>query len=406
MYSDIKDRRWFSFFVYILPIFWINHAYHLHAQDYEPVLCETAQPYKGPPQYSEKPEKFLCEEEADLSGELASVLRAQLDNIGNEILNLTGSPAISAAVGIPGKGIWSLSTGIALKGSDSQVDSTAYFHWASVGKAFTAAAVMQLIEENKLRYSDSLANWYPEFPNAKAITIDHLLTHTSGIFSFNSDIPFREARGYRPPEALLEIAERHGNAFCPGEYWSYSNTNYILLALILEKIEKKAFHLILTERIITPLSLTHTIALAPQQNLPNLVKGHSEEGPEETFEETMPFGAGIIVADAKDMVRFWHAVLSGKVVSRSSLSAAYQTLYQMFQPTIYYGRGVMLYDVKNDRGEREVWWLGHSGGTPGLKAIIARDIDSGIYVAVALNNAASAEASANKLLLETKAFIE
>ena len=66
----------------------------------------------------------------------------------------------------------------------------------------------------------------------------------------------------------------------------------------------------------------------------------------------------------------------------------------------------MLYDVKNDAGERVVWWLGHSGGTPGLKTIIACDIESGIYVAVALNNPSSAEASANKLMSEVKALLK
>jgi D-alanyl-D-alanine carboxypeptidase len=394
----------FLFFMLSLISFFNSSV--LYCQDYEPVECDSALPYKGPPLHDELGEEVWRKLLPELSGKLESGLCKKLDVITDDLLELTKSPAISAAVGIPGRGIWSLSTGIVLTGSEIRVDSSSYFHWASIGKTFTATAVMQLIEEKKLDYHDPLADWFPEFPNAKAITIDHLLTHTSGIFSFNSDIPFREERGYRPPADLLEIAKNHGNAFCPGEYWSYSNTNYILLALIMEKIEKIPLHVILTERIIKPLSLSNTIALTPQQELPGLVKGHTEDGPDEMFDETTPFGAGIIVASAEDMIRFWHGLLSGRLISPTSVRAAFQTLYQMFQPGIFYGRGVMLYDVKNDAGERVVWWLGHSGGTPGLKAVIGCDVESGIYVAVALNNASSAEALANRLLTEIKTLLE
>ena len=408
MFSIEKSKIWLTNFLFLyLPFYLLTFEQNgLQAQDYEPVQCVTAMPYKGPPLHSPLDDEIWMKFSIDLSGQMPSGIELNLDALTDEILGLTGSPAISAAIGIPGKGLWSVSKGTALRGSDRHVDSTSYFHWASVGKAFTATAVIQLIEANKLGYEDPLANWFPDFPNAGAITIGHLLTHTSGIFSFNSDLPFREERDYKTPLELLGIAQKHGNAFCPGEYWAYSNTNYVLLALILEKIEHKPFHLILTERIIEPLALTHTIALAPRQKLPGLVKGHTAEGPEESFEETTPFGAGIIVASAGDMIRFWHAFLSGKLISPASVKSAYQTLYQMFQPGIYYGRGVMLYDVKNDAGERVVWWLGHSGGTPGLKTIIACDIESGIYVAVALNNPSSAEASANKLMSEVKALLK
>jgi D-alanyl-D-alanine carboxypeptidase len=124
-----------------------------------------------------------------------------------------------------------------------------------VGKAFTAAVVMQLIEEGKLSYSDPLARWFPDFPNAGAITVDHLLTHTSGAFSFNTDLKFRKKKGYTPPDELIRIAARHGNALCPGERWSYTNTGYVLLARIVEKIEGLPFHQVVTRRVIDRLGL-------------------------------------------------------------------------------------------------------------------------------------------------------
>lgn len=272
--------------------------------------------------------------------------------------------------------------------------------------AFTATAIIQMVDEEKLKFTDPIAKWIPDFPNASIITIDHLLLHTSGTFSFNSDLPFREERGYKPPEQLIEIAEKHGNAFCPGEYWAYSNTNYVLLGLILEKIEKKPLHQILTDRIIKPLGLNNTLALMPEQQPPGLVKGHTNEGLDEQFNESLPFGAGIIVSSAKDMVIFWHSFLTGKIIKPESAIDAFDNLYPMFDKGLYYGRGVMLYEVFDGEGKRVVWWLGHSGGTQGMKTIVAYDMDSTIYVAIALNNQASAEASANKLLSETKKLIK
>ena len=272
-------------------------------------------------------------------------------------------------------------------------------------EALIHSARLAIIEEN-IDLADTLSKWIPDFPNASVITIDHLLLHTSGTFSFNADLRFREENGYKTPDELLEIAKSHGNAFCPGEYWSYSNTNYVLLALILEQIEQKPFHLILTERIINPLDLKNTIALKPKQQLKGLVKGHTEDGPDEKFYESMPLGAGIIVSSAKDMVIFWHSYLTGKIIKSLSVETAFAHLYPMFGNGTFYGRGVMLYDVYNEGGEQVVWWLGHSGGTQGLKAVIAYDMMRKIYVAVALNNTASAEASANKLLAEVKLLLK
>ena len=105
-----------------------------------------------------------------------------------------------------------------------------WFWFASDGKAFTAVVVQQLVEEGKLKFDDKLARWFPDYPNARVITIDHPLTHTSGIYSFQADSGLLRAKpGYKTPEELIAVALTHGNAFCPGEYWSYSNTGYVML---------------------------------------------------------------------------------------------------------------------------------------------------------------------------------
>ncbi len=197
----------------------------------------------------------------DLDGTLDIPLSQRLNEAVDWILENTKTPGITAAVGIPGQGIWSMSRGLAKATPPTPLAETPHFHWASAGKAFTATVVMQLIEEGKLSYDDPLAKWFPDFPNAGAITIDHLLTHTSGIFSFNADLPFRKQRRYHSPEECLAIAMRHGCVCCPGERWYYSNTGYVLLALVVERIESRPFHEVIGNRIITPLGLRETVAL-------------------------------------------------------------------------------------------------------------------------------------------------
>jgi D-alanyl-D-alanine carboxypeptidase len=372
------------------------------AEDYVPKQCAAAVEYVGAPLHAPPDSTAFSGLDGDMTGFLDDSLVARLDRAVGWILANTAAPGITAAVGIPGEGLWSVSRGLARLEPRTPFASQALFYWASVGKAFTAAVVSQLIEEGKLSQADTLARWFPEFPNARAITIDHLLTHTSGAFSFNADLKFRRRKGYTEPDELIRVAARHGNAWCPGERWSYSNTGYVLLARIIEQIDGRPFHASVTRRVIERLGLRGTIALAPRQRPSGLATGHVARRPEPDFDCSMPFGAGIIVAPAEDMVRFWQAMLAGRLVGAASVRHAYDHLYPMFDPGTYYGRGVMLIEFRDGDAPPNVW-LGHGGGTPSAKAVIAYDTASRVFIAVAINGDVSAEAAAYRLLREVRA---
>ena len=372
------------------------------APDYEPQICRSAAAYRGAPLHPPLPASSLAGAAGDFDTPLDDALCAALEKDIEWILANTSAPGITAAVGMPDRGMWSTSRGLAITSPETPLAKTSYFHWASVGKAFTAVVVMQLAEEGKIAYADSLAKWSPDLPNAQAITIDHLLTHTSGLFSFNADLKFRGQLRYHSPQELIDIAARHGCAFCPGENWNYSNTGYVLLARIIEEIEGLALNEVIDRRILQPLRLEETIALAPKQHPAGLVVGHVQKKPDSQFEPTTPFGAGIIAGSARDMVRFWQALLAGELVPQATVVEAYARLYPMFQQPTYYGRGVMLYELPAGAAKRT--WLGHSGGTPGMKTVVAYEPQSRIFVAVALNGDASAEACANKLLQTVTQF--
>ena len=372
------------------------------AEDYEPKRCAAAIQYAGPPLHAPLDSALFAGLDGTMTGALDDSLVARLDAAVSWILVNTQAPAITAAVGIPGEGLWTTSRGVARLEPRTPLAPRPLFYWASVGKAFTAAVVMQLIEEGKLSYADPLARWFPEVPNAGAITVDHLLTHTSGVFSFNADLKLRRKKGYTPPDELVRVAARHGNATCPGDRWSYTNTGYVLLARMVEKVEGLPFHQVVTRRVIDRLGLRGIIALAPEQTPAGLATGHIAGKPDLDFDCSTPFGAGIIVSPADDMVRFWQAMLAGRLVGGATVRDAFARPYPMYDPGTFYGRGVMVIEF-TDRVLQNLW-LGHGGGTPSAKAVIAYDTASRVFIAVAINGDVSTEAAANRLLKEVRGF--
>lgn len=368
--------------------------------DWKPVLCDSAKPYHGPKLHARPPASIFAGAVGSLGGSLDTNTVARLETALMRALAATKAPAMTVSVGVPGKGLWS-----ATRTSQTAAGETPpqVFYWASAGKAFTAVAVLQLVEAGKLKLDDKLARWFPDLPNAKVITLDHLLTHTSGLYSFQNDPTLRSQAGYKSPETLLAVAQAHGNAFCPGEYWSYCNTGYVLLARIVEQVEGQPFHEVVTRRIIDRLGLKRTRALTPNSPVADIATAHPSK-PEEAepeFHFSSPFGAGNIVGSAKELVRFWHALLGGQLVKPKTMQGMFERLYPMFGQPQFYGRGVMLYEVPKPDGGTQVW-LGHSGGCPGIKAVVACAPEAGAFVAVALNNDGSAEATAHLLLKALK----
>ena len=364
---------------------------------WKPVACESAKPYRGPKLHPAPASKVFADAAGSLDGTLDAATVHRLEQALKIALDATKASSMTVAVGVPGKGIWAVTTN---HSSQPDVPAPRWFWFASVGKAFTAVVVQQLVEEGKLKFDDKLSRWFPDYPNAKVITIDHLLTHTSGIYSFQADPGLRAKPGYKSPEELIAVAQTHGNAFCPGEYWSYSNTGYVMLGRIIERIEGRPFHEVVTARIVERLGLKNTKAMAPREIVADLATAHPSDPKEATASEetpTTPFAAGPIVASADDMVRFWHGLLGGRLLKPETVRGQFQRLYPMFDQGTFYGRGVMLYDVGDPKSGRFTW-LGHSGGSPGIKAVVAYAVETGAYVAVAMNSDGSAEATANLLL--------
>lgn len=234
------------------------------------------------------------------------------------------------------------------------------FRIGSISKTFTAAIIMQLVEEGKLQLDTKLSAFYPGVPNASEISIEDLLRHQSGLFNFTNKEEYLEyLEESKSKEELLEIFKENGTVFSPGEKNEYSNTNYVLLSFIAEDVDKSSFKDILDERIAAPFQLEDTyfggkIDTANGEALSYTKKGDWVLGTETNM--NIPMGAGGVVSTASDLTKFFAALFNGEVVKTESLE-------QMKTMANGYGMGLFRYPYNNKT------FYGHDGGIDGFSSM-------------------------------------
>ena len=357
------------------------------AADYKPVTCAAAAPYVGPPVHAPLPDSVFAVPAVPTT--LSANTAARLDAAFAKARAATGAPAMTAAVSLAGGGDWTR--------TEAAAPSPApLFYWASTGKAFTAVVVLQLVEEGKLSLDDPLSRWRPDMPNAKAITIRHLLDHTSGLFSGNEDLKLHRQGGPVTPEQDFKVSASHGAMFCPGQRWRYSNTGYGLLGRIIERVDGVPYDVAVRRRIVDRLGLKDLRALAPGEVPADVAPLAPSDPAQKPMILTNAYAAGGIVGRPEAMSAFWRGLLTGELLKPETVRGQFATLYPMFDPGTFYGLGVMVFDIPD--GDRRILWLGHAGGAPGAGAVAFYAPDRKAFVSVALTGDGSAVATANLLL--------
>lgn len=352
--------------------------------------------YKGAPKHQQPSIEILPKStEYNLEQSLESNLKIKLDKKIDELFEKHNVAGITATILIPEKGIWETNRGFISKPDNKVIDSSSVFYWASVGKLITNTLIQQLVIEDKLSLNNKLAKWYPDIQDAKKITIEQLLNHTNGIYSFQADSTLHYSNKHYSTNELLEVSKNHKNLFKPGEYWSYTNTGYLLLALIIEKIESKTFEQVVKERITVPLNLK-TLKVAPEDIPANLALAHNKDTVKPK-DSSGPLGAGNIISNSNDMAVFLSSLLAGNIIPIDMVHTMMKDLYPMFDKGQFYGNGIMLYDFK-ELNNTDNLWIGHSGGTENYKTIAFYDVKSKVIMAISINQNFPAEAVANKLM--------
>ncbi|MCK0109521.1 beta-lactamase family protein [Flavobacteriaceae bacterium S0825] len=203
-----------------------------------------------------------------------------------------------------------------------QSTSKTKYRIGSITKTFTAVMIFQLIDEGKLTLDTKLFEYFPEVANAKKIEIAHLLNHSSGLFNITADENFNEQEP-TTQEKMLSMIAKHDVDFQPGERHEYSNTNFVLLGYILERIEKKSYKQVLEERITKPLGLKNTyygseIDITNNESLSYYYEDDNSLHEAKQAHLSNPGGAGGIVSNPSDLVVFMNALFSDKLMSKNS----------------------------------------------------------------------------------------
>jgi CubicO group peptidase (beta-lactamase class C family) len=201
------------------------------------------------------------------------------------------------------------------------------FHIASISKAFTAAAILMLEEKGRLRTSDKLSTYVPDFPHGDEIALLNLLTHTSGIPNVNNLPAYEQAQRFPQTTAtLVALFKDKPLDFPPGTSYAYSNSNYNLLALIIERVTKESYGDFLRENIFVPLGLTNT---GHDGNAADIIvhsaAGYEPKGVDELqrapyLDWSAKTGNGSLYSTTGDLLKFVQAYAQRKVVSPETLA--------------------------------------------------------------------------------------
>jgi CubicO group peptidase (beta-lactamase class C family) len=260
------------------------------------------------------------------------------------------------------------------------------FQLASVSKQFTAAAILLLVEQAVLAVTDPIGRWIdPTPPPWTAITVHHLLTHTSGLGHW-PEYPAVNLDGGMEPEQVVTAFASRPLLFPPGTSWRYSSPGYVLLANIIERASGVAYATFLTERLLRPAKLDDTF-VGNAHGRPRVARGYRDGQPVDSFDlDVVGIGAGDVSSTAIDLAHWIRALGSGQVLkeaSRGSMFARQAAVgaarTSSFVSDIHYGYGLF---IGRTQGRRIIV---HTGDNDGFKALSLWLPENDLAVAILSN---------------------
>jgi len=243
-----------------------------------------------------------------------NVLAEKNKAMGSVAISKNGTILYSRSVG------YSFSAG---KDKKSATISTKY-RIGSITKMFTATLVFQLIDEGKIQLTTTLGTYFPNIPNADKITIGNLLNHRSGLHNFTDDSTYASwMTTSKTQDEMIALFAQNKPDFYPDEKTAYSNTNYVLLGYIIEKVTKQPYAKVLNKRIVGKARLLNTYYgtktdVKKEESYSYVYLADWQQQPETDM--SIPGGAGAIVSTPIDLTKFIEALFSFKLVSKNSLA--------------------------------------------------------------------------------------
>ncbi|MCB0589431.1 MAG: serine hydrolase [Phaeodactylibacter sp.] len=334
-------------------------------------------------------------------------------------------PGATAAIVLPNGHQVSLAAGYADREADIRMEPGARMFSGSVGKTFVAALILKQVETGQLRLEEKLdayfgeESWYRQLPNASEITVRMLLQHTSGLPRYVFQPAFIQALKDQPdriwkPEELLGFVANMKHQHPTGKGWAYSDTNYLLLGLLLEKMTGKQYYTLLEEQILKPLGLQHTYP-STQAELPGLTQGYigsqnvlglprnkTVENGRYAINPQFEWTGGGLVTSAEDLAKWMFSLQKGQILS-------HRMLQEMRLPVAFrsglpaesgYGLGCFVWQVG------EGLHYGHEGLMPGHVTSVEYAADEELAISIQVNTDEGFTSKLHGFALELKAIVK
>jgi CubicO group peptidase (beta-lactamase class C family) len=259
------------------------------------------------------------------------------------------------------------------------------FRLGSITKQFTAVAILMLVEAGKVKLSDDITQYLPDYPtHGQKITVEQLLNHTSGIKNY-LEVPAWYAL-WRKDLSLAELIALFQDEpldFAPGTQWAYSNSGYVLLGAIIEKVSGLRYADFIQQRIFTPLGMTHSTYDYTQRIVPGRVAGYTggKDGylNAEYLSMSHPYAAGALLSSVDDLTKWDAALYTDKLVKQRTLQRAWQGAKLPDGEETGYGYGFAL---ANYAGHPIVQ---HNGGINGFATHSLRLPQDKVFIAILTN---------------------
>ena len=300
---------------------------------------------------------------------LGPELTRRLDTAIEAVRQQAGIPGVIAGVWLPGRGSYARATGVADTATGRPMTTDLFMRIGSETKTFTVTALLELVDERKVRLDDPISAYIDGVPCGDQITLRQLAEMRSGLFPYTSDPDFEHAllsdpsRSFTPRE-LLAYGFKHQNTFGPGEAFQYSNSNLILLGLVVEKVSGLGLADFIHQRVLRPARLHHTLFPRGAEIPEPHAHGYTNQTLSGDIEDTThwngswAWAAGAMISDFQDLRRWAEIVATGTLLSPRTQAERLKVLPTGFPGTSY---GLGIFETSG--------WIGHNGSTPGYESV-------------------------------------
>ena len=358
-----------------MPKFWDKHLFFVKALNFELstktaiitllLSCSTS---KKTTQIKETTKQHITVKKYTLN-------KSKLDSLF-DVLDKNDKFMGSIALSQNGKIIYT--NAIGFDDIETQKKSTinTKYRIGSISKMFTASLIFKAIEENKLSIEQTIETFFPTIENSDSITISNLLNHRSGIHNFtNDDTYLTYNTQYKTEQEMIKIISNFKSDFEPSSKGSYSNSNYVLLSFILEKVYNSTLKNLINEKICIPLNLKNTYygsEINLNKNECSSYKYLTDWTKETETDMSIPLGAGAIISTPSDLTKFIELLFAEKIISKQSLS-------KMTTIKNRYGMGIFQFPFNDKKS------FGHTGGIDGFTSFLSFFPEDNLSVALCSN---------------------